>query len=333
VPESTSFESTSRESTALEGPELRTPNLYIIGAAKSGTSSIRKYLAQHPEVFVTPHKEPDFFGEEYERGMAWYVEHYYARWGAQRYGGESGDKMFPPFVAERMGREVAGAKLVAVLRDPVKRAFSHWWMNFSRGKETLSFAEAIDDNLRRRAAREARGGVTPPEWAAYRREYKRGRMTDRFYVELGEYRRALEPFYRDFGAESLHVLLNEEIHRDPRGAVAGVFAFLGLEPPPEDRLDLDPANTAGRSRQSPAFHALARAARALPFRLPFRGALRDAAGRLLRREGVEPPAIDPATAERLRRHYDEENRALAALLGRAQGPAWLVGESVRPGAA
>src|SRR3972149_6925354 len=138
------------ESTSREGLALNRPNFLVLGAAKAGTTSLCHYLAQHPDVFIPEVKEPIFFDAEYERGLDYYWKKYFSRWSGQPAVGEGRVfNLYLPFVPPRIRESIPGAKLIAVLRNPVERAYSHWWHRFSYRDEILPFHEAIRENLSR----------------------------------------------------------------------------------------------------------------------------------------------------------------------------------------
>lgn len=309
---------------AVQSP-VRLPDFFIIGAAKSGTTALHEYLGQHPDVFVTPHKEPPFFSLEYDRGMEYYWRTYFGAWRGERVAGESGGKLFPfaETVAARMAEHVPGARLIALLREPVARAHSHWWMNVSRGRETLGFAEAVERNLA-----DLEAGITfetladEPRWRAHVAASLTG---SRVYVNFGHYARQLRPFMDRFPRDRMLVLSFDDLQRDAAAITGRCFAFLGVDPGAVSP-DLTPRNTAGTHRTSASVPGLSRLSRAsglsrlLPAELKAR--LRE---RFFRRP-AKPTAPDPRTVARLREHYAPHNRALAELLG-PDAPAWATNDA------
>jgi hypothetical protein len=128
---------------------MHKPNFLILGAARCGTNTIYHFLSRHPDVLMSTPKEPFFFEAEYERGLEYYWKTY-LDWRGQRAVGEARPaNLFLPYVPLRVRDSIPEARLVAILRNPAQRAFSHWWMKRSRGLEDLSFEAAIDDNLAR----------------------------------------------------------------------------------------------------------------------------------------------------------------------------------------
>jgi hypothetical protein len=122
------------------------PNLIIIGAMKSGTTSLCYYLDQHPEIAMAEGKELDFFIDEknWGRGLSWY-ESYFNR-DANILGEASPNySKYPMFsgVPERMFPILKDAKLIYVLRDPIERIVSHYIHSYSKGRENRTIAGAL----------------------------------------------------------------------------------------------------------------------------------------------------------------------------------------------
>lgn len=126
------------------------PQAYIIGAAKAGTTSLAELLSTHPHIAVAEPKEPDYFGGQYHRGLAWYKGCFaHARPGAllvdasTSYAASLWDAPCA-LVAKRILSARPDARLVMMVRDPVERAWSSYWHAVRAGTEKRSFAQAIE---------------------------------------------------------------------------------------------------------------------------------------------------------------------------------------------
>jgi hypothetical protein len=122
------------------------PSVLIIGAQRSGTTSLFNYLVQHPDVLAPLGKESHYFDLRYARGVWWYRGRFpYAH--RLRRGALTLDAspyyLVHPLVPRRVAELLPGARLIALLRHPVDRAFSHYQHAVGDGRESLSFAEAI----------------------------------------------------------------------------------------------------------------------------------------------------------------------------------------------
>jgi hypothetical protein len=209
------------------------PDAVIIGAQKCGTSSLQGYLVQHPGVVSPLRKEVHFFDLNYGRGAAWYRAHF----GREGEAGINLDAspyyLFHPAVPARMHALLPAAKLVVLLRDPVRRAYSHYWHERARGRETLEFEDAIAAEPQRISAAEA--GLADGSIA-------RSADHQRFsYLARGRYAQQLERWLALYRREQLHVVRFEDLVKEPLGGLNETLAFLGL--PAASRVDLEARNT------------------------------------------------------------------------------------------
>jgi len=205
------------------------PNLFVIGAPKCGTTSLHRYLAQHPRISMSALKEPKYFltegarphhrGPGDERACRNYVVDrgaYEALFtyppGPGAYAGESTPYyLWDGAAAVRIRSLVPEARLVAVLREPTLRAYSNWADLREQGREKLDFASAV-------AAEEERRRLDwEPFW---------------LYRELGLYGEQLTRLFTVFPREQVLVLLAEDLSEAPDRGVDEVCAFLGLDPLP-----------------------------------------------------------------------------------------------------
>lgn len=301
------------------------PDFLVVGVNKCGTTALAQWLASHPEVCFSRPKEPHFFDARHEAGLDAMWHDHFAHWAGQPHAGEGTSHLLNlAFVAPILHRLRPAARLVVCLRDPVDRAFSHWWMHHSRGTDPLSFAEAVADNLRTVAAGPAfAGDEGQAAWRARLVSWRGRRAVGRsdppaerrrLYLETGHYATNLEPYLRLFGRNQVHVLFQEDLRRDAAQVLRGVGTFLGLAQAGERPLREANAALSGKAR--PLLRALDRLGLAgLAYRAP--KGLKESAKRLLasRRQG-DRAALDPATRRVLADHYRPHNQRLRALLGR-----------------
>jgi hypothetical protein len=207
------------------------PNFLIIGAAKSGTSSLWAYLHQHPEVFLARNKEPNYFalcGKPLpEPGPAAperlhellysysltdiheYLELFRSTGGAKAVGEASVRYLYTPGTAAKIHAAVPNARMVIMLRDPVKRLYSHYCMNRQFGLEPLSLRAAIDGERARIMA---------------------GWGYDWHYVGVSSYSGQLSDYLGCFAREQLGIFLYEDFAKDPVKVVQEVCRFLEVDP-------------------------------------------------------------------------------------------------------
>ena len=214
--------------------QRRLPDFVIIGAQKAGTSSLYNYLIRHPDILKARRKEVEFFSINYDLGEDWYRAYFpvEARVRAMRTarrrpvvtGEASPYYLFHPLAPERCRRLLPDARLVVLLREPVERAFSHYRFELSRGRETLTFEEALDAEEARLAGE-----------AATIRSGGRGREHQyHSYVARGFYAEQLERWFACYPREQFLILRSEELFERPEAIYRQATAFVGaeaIEPP------------------------------------------------------------------------------------------------------
>jgi hypothetical protein len=218
------------------------PDALIIGAQRSGTSSLYRYLGRHPGVAPSFRKEVEFFSRYYSRGVPWYRAHFELEAGRQRLRFEATpDYLFHPLAAERAAAVVPEARLIALLRNPVFRAWSHYQHMVDLGFETLAFDGALDAEAKRCAPELAALDADP--------DYDAKALLRYSYVARGRYAEQLDRWLAVFPPEQLLVLRSEDFFRDTTTVFARILEFLELDPwaPPaftnESRLQGRPSAT------------------------------------------------------------------------------------------
>lgn len=202
------------------------PNFLLIGAMKAGTTAFYQHLDQHPEVYMSPNKEPNFFAFEGEkldfrapsdieglnRHAVTDIDEYRAL-----FDGVSGEKavgeashwyMYKPEASDRIKHHIPEAKMIAILRDPAERAYSEF-MHFVRdGDEPITdFAEALRQ-----------------EKARIHANWTMGR-----YVDRGYYYTQLKRYFDRFDPGQIRVYLYEDLRADPLLVMQETFRFLGVD--------------------------------------------------------------------------------------------------------
>ena len=196
------------------------PDFLILGAQKAGTTALYAYLRWHPQITGPSFKEVGFFDRHYARGERWYRAHLPITRGGKVVGEASPSYLFHPLAPERVARLVPGARLIALLRNPVDRAFSHYQHEVALGREPLSFAEAIareDDRMRGELERM----LGDPSYFSHA-------WWNYTYAARGRYAEQLERWFTAFPRERLLVLLTDDLARDTAGTYRRVLEFLGV---------------------------------------------------------------------------------------------------------
>ena len=198
------------------------PNFLIIGAARSGTTSIYHYLSQHPNVFFSEVKELNFFSNPryWDKGFVWYERKFRPKYGDVLCLGEASTSYTrSPFNAEtarRIYEYNPNFRLIYIVRDPIKRFISHYLHNVGVGKERRDF-ERLLDNLEEESI----------AWQGL------------YYFQIKQY---LEYFER----EQILVVSMDQLKSCPESVMKDVYGFLGLGPFTEIK-DLKKAHNANRN--------------------------------------------------------------------------------------
>jgi hypothetical protein len=212
-------------SKVLAGQLGPLPDFIIIGSQKCGTTFLYDELAKHPSVAPAITKEIHFFDFNYERGVNWYRA-CFAQMRRQedsqhRITGEASPYyIFHPLVARRIAAVAPQAKLIALLRNPVSRAYSHYQHEVRLGFERLSFDQALDREQTRLRGEAERMQADPSYQSFTHAHY--GYLTRGIYVDQLKRWRALFP------ERQLLILRSEDLYRDTPEMVGRVLEFLGL---------------------------------------------------------------------------------------------------------
>jgi hypothetical protein len=211
------------------------PDFLIVGEAKCGTTSLYDDIVRHPAVLEAAVKEVHFFDLRFRRGLDWYRSQFPLEWRMRkdrgkarlRTGEASPYYMFHPHAPARIRQALPNVKLIAMLRNPVERAYSQYQHEFRKGREPLpSFAEAVEREPERlRGERERMLADEHYNSTDHRRHA---------YVARGVYVDSLAPLSRLFAPEQLLVVKSEDYFAAPEATVRRVTAFLELpawEPP------------------------------------------------------------------------------------------------------
>jgi hypothetical protein len=218
------------------------PGFIIIGAQRAGTTSLFYYLRRHPEIrrpssgdgSVDWPKELHFFDEHYARGLDWYrtffplaAERKLARMrGRNLVAGEATPYyLFHEAVPERVAASLPDVRLIALLRDPVERAYSHYQLMRRTGREKLSFAKAIAAE-EKRLANQGLNQEAQTRNASGNRGHHHHRH--RAYLSRGLYADQLERWYAHFPREQLMVIRAEDFLSRPTEIYSEVLRFLGV---------------------------------------------------------------------------------------------------------
>lgn len=286
-----------------------TPNFLIIGAPRSGTTTLYEALRQHPDVYMSPLKEPwfaEFTGDfgpwkgprDRQPVTDWdsYTSLFSAADGEKAVGEASTLYLYEPDAPGRIARQLPGVRLVAVLRNPVDRAFSNFLEHVQEGREPLMDFGAA---LRAEESRRERGWA--PSW---------------FYRDLGFYGRQIERYQEVFAPSQLRVFLYEDLMKNSDRMFSEIYEFLGIRGDfvPEMPRRLNPSGIP----RNQLVHRLA--TQPNPLRDLLRRAVsagsRMAIRTWLMTQNLRRPVLDPSLRAELTAGYRDDIEQLQSLLQR-----------------
>ena len=165
------------------------PNFIIAGPPKSGTTSLQLYLDSHPDVLVTG--EAHFFDYNYEKGLEWYEKYFEKYQNEKAVGEKSPSYFFGPNVPIRIKKHIPEAKLLFTFRDPIKRAYSHYWHNVRHARQKAKTFEIAVEN-----------------------ELKDMENEDYNYLKISNYVTHLKRWNKHFPKSKMFFLTLEELNKD-----------------------------------------------------------------------------------------------------------------------
>jgi hypothetical protein len=183
------------------GREALLPNLIVIGAMKSGTTSLHHYLSLHPEIYMSEDKEPRFFTDDakWNRGVAWYETLFPEP--APIRGESTPDYTKIPAIRgapQRIHSVIPDVRLIYLVRDPIERIISHYVDSYSFGRVNGTLDEELAD-------------------------------FDCHLVNCSRYYLQLEQYLEYFNPDRILILISEELRNDRRRTLQTAFRFLGVD--------------------------------------------------------------------------------------------------------
>ncbi|GJQ57456.1 MAG: hypothetical protein D8M57_15535 [Candidatus Scalindua sp. AMX11] len=175
------------------------PNFIIPGTIKGGTKALISYLTQHPDIFVFP-REIYFFNNNYDKGTAWYEHKFDQRINERAVGEKTPGYMLYPECAKRIFDTIPDVKLIFLLRNPVNRTYSSYWM--------------------RRRKRKV------PNNASFEKELSRRKD----YLTHGLYADQISHYLEFFRKEQMMFVISEELHTNTKVVLRDICSFIGVAP-------------------------------------------------------------------------------------------------------
>lgn len=199
------------------------PNLFLIGASKSGSSALHAYLSLHPDISASLEKEPCYFVDQAELETAWPIrarhahshdlEAYLSLWPnaeSARYRVEGSvyysQAPHRSGVPERIAKMCPDARIIYVVRNPVDRAVAHYWQRFKEFQEPLPLDRAVKENT--------------------------------LYRDTSDYALQLGMYLEHFDRSQIYIVVAEDLRRNRRETLSNLFDWLGLPFPELSDQDL-----------------------------------------------------------------------------------------------
>ncbi len=203
------------------------PNLFVLGAARCGTTFLYHYLRSSADVCMSDPKEPFFFEYEYDKGLDFYRKTYFPHWRGEKVIGEAQHRnLYLPFVPESIFKTNPSAKLIVIARNPVERAYSHWWCFYSSRRIELRFGEAIEKNYQR-----IRRGIKCRTREEYKKHFNPNfpyYMNVDTYIDSGYYYEQIQRYRRYFSDKQIKVLLFDDLVKNSEKFFRELDAFLDI---------------------------------------------------------------------------------------------------------
>ena len=304
------------------------PTFLIVGAVKAGTTSLHEYLQMHPEVYMSPIKETNFFSDadmlfqdfnvDYKQDVSINVDKYLEgpmdkkvhiahvrTWdqyqklfrdvkNEKAIGEVSNSYLFLPSAPTAIKNKLPDVKIIMILRNPVERLYSQFLMNLKLGKIKEK------DLLK--------------EIEADQQKQKKGWGVSHLYLEIGNYFDQVKRYYDLFRREQIKVILYDDFKKDAKGTLKDLFQFLGVDP--EFEIDMSKRyNEAGMPRFGKLNYWLTQiGVYGIVKRIFSSGLKNKIKGLIYSQENI--PAITETEKNHLKAYYHDDTAKLATLLNR-----------------
>jgi len=200
--------------------EAKLPNFFIVGAAKAGTTFLYYFLKQHPQIYMSPLKEPHYFSdihikEKIEKRYIYKRKDYLALFmgikGEKAIGEASVSYLCYESSPYNIKRVIPRAKIIIILRNPIERAFSHFLMDIRDGKlpPDAEFIETVKND--------------------YYKIGRKGWGHSNLFIEFGMYYEQVKRYLEIFGKENVSVNFFEDLKQDKFTCIKNIFKFLDVD--------------------------------------------------------------------------------------------------------
>lgn len=203
----------------------RTPNLFIVGAPKSGTTAMHEYLKAHPAIYMSAYKEPYYFGSDLQGTRIRQIQGKTGKYLAlfheaqdEKWVGESSNwYLYSKKAAEEIKAYDPAARIIIMLRSPIEMSYSMYYQSRYTGNEVLeTFEEALDAEADRRAGKQMPPMSHTPHGL--------------FYTDICLYAGQVKRYFDVFGRDCVHVIIYDDFKKDTAGSYRQTLEFLEVDP-------------------------------------------------------------------------------------------------------
>lgn len=284
------------------------PRLFVVGAAKSGTTSLVDYLNQHPQIYIPSYKEPCKFVDNFGCNEQEYSALYRGR-KERVLVDASTPYLYAPESARAIASEFPEAKILAVLREPVSMAYSFWQYMSAIGSESLTFQEAISSEIQEKRRSHA-----------FTREVS-GWYADYLYLERARYSAQIKRYLDHYPKQQIKVFLFDDLVSGAADVCDDIIKWLDLEP---YSIDVSTVSNEGGSARFGFVNKLRQKRypllkKVLP--VQWRAAVRRSTRKFNLKSGDKTP-IESALRVALMKNYKSEVEFLGEMIGRDLVKIW-----------
>lgn len=287
---------------------MRTVDFLIVGAQKSGTTSLYEYLSRHPAIFMPFLKEIEYFSSDknYAKGLVFYNSFFEDAASTDILGEASPQYMYDSATAERIFKYSPKMKLIMCLRDPADRAYSHYRMNKRRNIESRAFEVVVEEQIK-----------------SFRERGYCHRNPEFDYLGLGLYGEKIKAFSGFFGLNQIKVVWTQDLEQKRKTTVDDILDFLGISSGIEETIVKNSYHIGGDLR-FPWIYATFQMLTKVPG--PIKAAIKrvigaDRVGGALHRietqffVSARPDTLQPEIRCKLQQFYENDSKFISSLLG------------------
>lgn len=222
------------------------PDVFLIGAMKSGTSSLFNYLSRHPDIYGAFIKEQNYFNHRFKEPLNYYRAAFpvrpYVLWShdlTMRNGKHAieatTDYFANPHTPARIAKTVTDPKFILLLRNPIDRTYSHYHHEVKLGREKFSFEEALEKEEERTGEAYRKMLSDPNHRATSKLHYS--------YIKRSLYAQQLKPWLQTFSKERFYIESSERFWQETNEVLNELFNFIGVSPIPINTRTIYNRNT------------------------------------------------------------------------------------------